>query len=304
MEFEKLQALLERGLGDAWVQWTISGTRVLLIALAVVIAQRIASRLVRLFRERLSQGLDQREDLKRIETLARVFRYIASIVITLIGGLLILSEFGISIAPILGAAGVVGLAVGFGAQSLVKDYFTGFFLLLENQIIKGDVVELAGKSGLVEDVTLRYVRLRNYDGDVHFVPNGEITSVTNKSRGFAFAVMDLGVAYREDLDEVYAVIRESAQKLQNDPAFSSRILEPIEIAGVESWADSAVVVRCRFKVVPLEQWAVRREFLKRLKGDFDAKGIEIPFPHLTIYAGVGKDGTAPSLPVDVDPQRT
>jgi len=304
MEFAKLQALLERGLGDAWVQWTISGTRVLLIALAVVIAQRIASRLVRLFRERLSQGLDQREDLKRIETLARVFRYIASIVITLIGGLLILSEFGISIAPILGAAGVVGLAVGFGAQSLVKDYFTGFFLLLENQIIKGDVVELAGKSGLVEDVTLRYVRLRNYDGDVHFVPNGEITSVTNKSRGFAFAVMDLGVAYREDLDEVYAVIRESAQKLQNDPAFSSRILEPIEIAGVESWADSAVVVRCRFKVVPLEQWAVRREFLKRLKGDFDAKGIEIPFPHLTIYAGVGKDGTAPSLPVDVDPQRT
>jgi len=304
MEFAKLQALLERGLGDAWVQWTISGTRVLLIALAVVIAQRIASRLVRLFRERLSQGLDQREDLKRIETLARVFRYIASIVITLIGGLLMLSEFGISIAPILGAAGVVGLAVGFGAQSLVKDYFTGFFLLLENQIIKGDVVELAGKSGLVEDVTLRYVRLRNYDGDVHFVPNGEITSVTNKSRGFAFAVMDLGVAYREDLDEVYAVIRESAQKLQNDPAFSSRILEPIEIAGVESWADSAVVVRCRFKVVPLEQWAVRREFLKRLKGDFDAKGIEIPFPHLTIYAGVGKDGTAPSLPVDVDPQRT
>jgi small conductance mechanosensitive channel len=226
-----------------------------------------------------------------------VVRYLATVIISLITGMLVLSEVGISVAPILGAAGVVGVAVGFGAQSLVKDYFTGFFLLLENQVAKGDAVEVAGKSGQVEDVTLRYVQLRDYDGNVHFIPNSLITTVTNMSRGFAYAVVDVSVAYREHLVDVYAVMRAVAARLQGDPVFSARILEPLEIAGVERWDSSAVIIRCRFKVSALEQANVRREFLGRLKDEFDTQGIEIPQPHLTLYAGAGKDGSAPPFRV-------
>jgi len=246
-----------------------------------------------MFREHISQRMGDAEQQKRAATIGRVFRYIVSVVVSLMAGILILSELGVSIAPILGAAGVVGLAIGFGAQSLVKDYFTGFFILLENQLTTGDVVEIAGKSGLVEDVTLRFVRLRDYSGNVHYVPNNLITTVTNMSRGFAQAVVDVGIAYREDTDHVFEVMREVSREMRSDLAFESKILDDLEIAGVESWADSAVVLRCRFKVVPLEQWGVRREFLRRLKKAFDARGIEIPFPHVTIYAGTGKDGTAP-----------
>jgi small conductance mechanosensitive channel len=192
---------------------------------------------------------------------------------------------------------VLGIAIGFGAQSLVKDYFTGFFLLLENQVRQGDVVEVAGKGGLVEEMTLRYIRLRDYEGSVHYIPNGTIDTVTNRSRSFAHAVIDVGVAYREDVDEVYAVMRTVAAELRADPELADKIVEDIEIAGVDQWGDSAVVIRCRFKVKPLEQWGVRRAYLYRLKKAFDASGIEIPYPHLTVYAGQPKTGQAAPLPV-------
>jgi small conductance mechanosensitive channel len=190
---------------------------------------------------------------------------------------------------------VAGVAIGFGAQSLVKDFFSGFFILFEDQIRTGDVVRVAGHSGLVEEITLRHLRLRDYDGNVHFVPNGMIDSVVNMSRGFANAVVDVGVAYREDTDEVFATMQRVAAQMRADPVFGPRILEDLEIAGVERWDDSAVVIRCRFKVVALEQWSVRREYLRRLKKAFDEQGIEIPYPHLTIYAGAGKDGSAPAF---------
>lgn len=257
----------------------------------------ILQRTIRGIRIRIASRVNDREFSKRAETLGRVFRYMAAVVVSLIATMLILAEIGISVAPILGAAGVVGLAVGFGAQSLVKDYFTGFFLLLENQIRQGDVVQLGDHSGLVEEITLRYVQLRDYDGNVHYVPNGEISTVVNMSRGFAFAVMDIGVAYREDIDEVVEVMRQTADQMQGDPDFGSRIVAPLEVAGVESWGDSAVVIRCRFKCQPLEQWTIRREYLRRLKYAFDAKGIEIPFPHLTVYAGVDQQGQAPAFHV-------
>ncbi|MDH4216019.1 MAG: mechanosensitive ion channel family protein, partial [Gallionella sp.] len=201
---------------------------------------------------------------------------------------------GISIAPILGAAGVVGLAVGFGAQSLIKDYFNGFFILLENQIRQGDVIEVGGKEGLVEDISLRYVCLRDYEGNVHYIPNGLITTVTNKSRGYANAVIDVSIAYSENIDAVCEVMREVAGQLRVSEAFGAKILDDIEIAGVQDWADSAIILRCRFKTVALEQWNVRREYLRRLKEAFDAHGIEIPFNHmdLTIYAGQDKQGNA------------
>jgi len=276
----------------AWAPAGLALLRIVFIIGGAWLAGRIVSRIIRAFRLRIAAHMSQPEQVKRAETLGRACRYVASAVITLIAGILVLSELGISVAPILGAAGVVGLAIGFGAQSLVKDYFTGFFILLENQITRGDVVEVGGKGGLVEDVTLRYVRLRDYDGNVHYVPNGLISTVTNKSQDFAFAVVDVGVGYREDATDALQVMREVADLLCADSAYSQRMLAPVEIVGVERWDDSAVILRCRFKVRPLQQWDVRREYLKRLKAAFDERGIEIPFPHVTVYAGADKQGHA------------
>lgn len=255
----------------------------------------LSRKLIPLLRLQLQKRTDDPEQLKRLETLGRVLRYVVAVAITLVTGMLVLTELGISIAPILASAGVIGIAIGFGAQSLIRDFFTGLFLLVENQIHQGDVVEVAGKGGLVEELTLRYIRLRDYEGNVHFIPNGAVTTVTNRSRGFAFAVMDIGVAYREDIEGVFDVMRAVAARMRADEVLGPLILEEIEIAGVDQWADSAVVIRARFKVQPLQQWTVKRAFLLRLKKEFDRLGIEIPFPHLTVYPGRAKDGSAPPL---------
>jgi small conductance mechanosensitive channel len=281
-----------------WVSVGASAIHVVVIFALAYGLTRLFRRLLSLFRRRITSHMDNMEQVRRVETLARVFRYITTVLVSLIAGMLILSEIGVSIAPILGAAGVVGLAVGFGAQSLIKDYFTGFFLLLENQIRQGDVVDAGGKSGQVEEVTLRYVRLRDYDGIVHFIPNNLITTVSNMSRGFAFAVVDAGVAYREDLDHVMRVMQRVGAELRKDEVFGPKIIADLEMAGVDKWAESSVIVRCRFQVLPLEQWNVKRELLRRLKKAFDEEGIEIPFPHLTVYPGQLKDGSAPPLRVE------
>jgi small-conductance mechanosensitive channel len=240
------------------------------------------------------------DELRRIDTVGTAIRYFTTVVVSLVAGMLILNELGISIAPILATAGVAGVAIGFGAQSLIRDYFTGFFLLLEDQVREGDVVEIAGKSGLVEEVTLRYVRLRDMDGHVHYVPNGEIKLVTNRTRGYATPVVDVPVAYRESTDDVFAVMQEVAAGMRTDPVWKERIVQDLEIIGVDRWDDSAVVLRVRFKVVPpIEQWNVKREYLRRLKQAFDARGIEIPFPHRTVYAGQLKNAGAPPFPVSL-----
>lgn len=268
---------------EAWLPGHVAtGGRILLIAVLTLLALRTIHRVVPQLRELLVARQETTEDGQRIRTLSRVIRYVLTVAVTLLGAILVLGELGISVAPILGAAGVIGIAVGFGAQSLVKDYFTGFFLLLENQLRIGDVVDAGGKSGTVEELTLRYLRLRDYSGNVHYIPNGNITVVTNMSLGFAYAVIDIGVAYAERIDEVIALMRRVGETLRTDPSFATRILEPLEVAGVEQWADSAVVIRCRFKVAPLEQWSVRREYLARIKAAFDEAGIEIPFPHVKL----------------------
>ena len=268
---------------EAWLPGHVAtGGRILLIAVLTLLALRTIHRVVPQLRELLVARQETTEDGQRIRTLSRVIRYVLTVAVTLLGAMLVLGELGISVAPILGAAGVIGIAVGFGAQSLVKDYFTGFFLLLENQLRIGDVVDAGGKSGTVEELTLRYLRLRDYSGNVHYIPNGNITVVTNMSLGFAYAVIDIGVAYAERIDEVVALMRRVGETLRTDPSFAGRILEPLEVAGVEQWADSAVVIRCRFKVAPLEQWSVRREYLARIKAAFDEAGVEIPFPHVKL----------------------
>ncbi len=283
---------------------TLTAVRIGLILVAAWILTGLLQRAIRGFRLRLAARMDDPEARKRAETIGRVFRYLVAVVISLVAGMLVLGELGISVAPILGAAGVVGVAVGFGAQSLVKDYFSGLFLLLEDQVHTGDIVRLSpDHAGLVEEVTLRYVRLRDYDGNVHFVPAGQISTVINLTRGHSMAVMDVGVAYRENVDEVMAVMQQVAQGLRADPAFADFILDDLEMAGVDQWADSAVVIKCRFKVQPMRQWVVRREYLRRLKNEFDRLGIEIPFPHLTVYAGQLRDGGAPALPLQLQRQR-
>lgn len=264
----------------------------LILALAWVVT-RVLRRMLGLFGDQLKARAHDIEESKRIDTLIRAFRSIVRIVILIVAGMLILSALGVSIAPILATAGVAGIAIGFAAQSLVKDYFAGIIMLLENQIRVGDIVEVGGVGGVVEQVTLRFVRLRNYDGEVIFVPNGSITNVVNKSLLFAFSVMDVGVAYRENVDEALAVMKEVADGMAADPDFGPRILEQPEVVGVNAWADSAVILRLRMKVRPAEQWTVRREYLRRLKQAFDERGIEIPYPHLTLYAGQDKDGSAP-----------
>lgn len=268
----------------AWATAIIALTNVFLILLLAWVTWGLIGRLIRLLNGRMVERNADPEERKRIETLMRVFRYISSVVIGALSVMLVLSEIGISIAPILATAGVAGVAVGFGAQSLVKDYFTGFVMLIENQIRVGDVVEVAGKTGTVEEVTLRYVRLRDIEGAVHFVPNGVIATVTNRSREFSYALMDVGVAYGEDMVRVEAAIRDVGAAMQKDAAWGKEIVEPIEIMGVEQWADSAVLIRCRFKVAPAQQGTIRREFLRRLKMEFDQRKIEIPFPSRTIYS--------------------
>ncbi|MBU1363903.1 MAG: mechanosensitive ion channel family protein [Gammaproteobacteria bacterium] len=256
--------------------------RIALIITLALIAQSLIARLAPRLREAIARQQESLEGMQRVRTLSRVLRYALTVAVSVVTVLLILGEFGISVAPLLGAAGVAGIAIGFGAQSLVKDYFTGFFLLLENQIRIGDVVEAGGKTGAVEELTLRYLRLRDYSGNVHYVPNGQITVVTNMSLGYAYAVVDLGVAYGEDIDRVIAEMHAVGENLRQDAEFAPLILDPLEIAGVEQWADSSVIIRCRFRVAPNAQWAVRREYLRRAKQHFDRAGIEIPFPHIKL----------------------
>ena len=267
--------------------------RIVVILVLAWALQIVAARLIRLFRIYMSRRTGG-DEVARIETLARVFRNLAGVVIVLVAGMLILGEVGISVAPILATAGVAGIAIGFGAQTLVKDYFSGFFLLLDDQVRQGDVVEIAGKGGLVEEGTLRYVRLRDLEGHVHFVPNSEISVVTNRTREYATALIEVGIAYREDPEQAFAVMRKVADGMRADPDWRDRVVADLEVLGVETWADSAVVLRARVRVVPaIQQWNVKREFLKRLKKAYDDAGIEIPYPHLTIYAGQNKDGSAP-----------
>jgi small conductance mechanosensitive channel len=259
-------------------QWATAATLGAVLIAAFVVRRVLLNVLARFF-VALAARSPSLEERKRIQTLARVLRHAASLTLIVVAVLVGLNTIGVSIAPILGAAGVAGVAIGFGAQSLVKDFFSGMFLLLENQIRVGDVVEVAGKTGVVEELTLRRTKLRSFDGAVHYVSNGLITTVSNFSTEFAFAVADVGVSYREDLDHVYSVMRATAATLREDEMFRSAIVDALEIAGVEQLADSAIVIRCRMKTLPAEQWRVRREFLKRLKIAFDREGISIPYPH-------------------------
>lgn len=226
---------------------------------------------------------------QRARTLLPLLRAVVRIAVGVVVVLIVLSQIGVDIAPLLAGAGVVGLAIGFGSQKLVQDVITGLFILMEDTVSVGDVADVGGGHvGVVEAVTIRTIRLRDLAGAVHVVPFSDVTSVTNLSKDFAFAVIDAGVAYREDTDEVVAVLQDIGRSLQDDPAFANDILAPLEVLGVDQFGDNAVVIRVRMKTLPLRRWPVQREFNRRMKKAFDAQGIEIPFPQQTVWVGEPK----------------
>lgn len=207
------------------------------------------------------------------------------IAIWVLAGLVLLRELGFEIAPILAGAGIVGLAVGFGAQNLVRDVISGFFIILEDQIRVGDVAVINGTGGLVETVNFRTVVLRDLTGTVHFFPNGTINTLSNVTNGWSAHVFDLGVAYKEDTDRVVEIINKVGKELKDDEYFGRLMMEELEVFGVDKFAESAIMIRGRIKTKPIKQWEVGREFLRRIKKSFDENGIEIPFPHRSIYFG-------------------
>jgi small conductance mechanosensitive channel len=296
MDFDLTAYLQDAG------QWLVTnGLQILLIIVIALITLRVVRTVVRRTFAKVGHSRDSIEHRKRTDTLSGIVGTTLSIVILSIAVMMVLKEFGIDIGPVLAGAGVVGLAVGFGAQSLVQDVISGFFILLEDQIRVGDVVQIAGRGGLVERVNLRMTIIRDLGGNVHFVRNGQIDVVTNMTKEFSMYVFEIGVAYREDTDEVVEVMKEVGADLRQDADFAQRILDDLEILGVDQFADSAVVIKARIKTRPIEQWGVGREYNRRLKKAFDARGIEIPFPHVTVYAGQDKDGTAPAFPMQTHP---
>ena len=278
------------------IDWSLSsGINILLVLILTGIALKAAKVLSTRI---ISVAVRQKEDpefQKRTHTLGSIIRYVLVIAISIVAAMTVLKELGVEIAPILAAAGIVGLAVGFGAQSLVKDVISGFFILLEDQIRVGDVVQIGDKAGLVEKINLKTTILRDLAGNVHYVPNGHIDVVTNMTKDYSRYVFDIGVAYRENVDEVIEVIKEVDEELRNDPGYKDDILEPIEIFGLDQFADSAVIVKARTTTMPIKQWRVAREFNRRLKKRFDERNIEIPFPHVTLYMGQDKQGQSPPL---------
>lgn len=239
----------------------------------------------RLLKKSMQDGEPASESEKRIETITRLLRQGTLLVLWVTVLLVILKEIGVDIAPVIASAGIVGLAVGFGAQNLVRDIISGFFIILENQIRVGDVAIINGTGGLVEKINFRTIVLRDLGGVVHVFPNGTITTLSNMTNEWSAYVFDIGVAYKEDTDRVMEVMREVGREMLADAEFGKLMMGEPELFGVDKFGDSAVVIKGRIQTKPIRQWAVGREFLRRLKHAFDAQDIEIPFPHRSIYFG-------------------
>ena len=267
---------------------------VLLGVLARWLLHRFIDRLVKRLSGHPTSTADRRS--VRARTMGSLLKSVATTVVFVVLLVMIVDEMGYPIAPLIASAGVVGLAVGFGAQSLVKDYLSGMFMISEDQYGVGDVVDLGEASGTIEAVGLRVTRLRDVNGTVWYVRNGEILRVGNMSQNWARTVLDIGVAYSADLDQVRRVLKEVAHDLWEDPAFEGLIIEEPEVWGVEALSADAVTVRVTMKTAPMEQWKVAREMRERIKDRFDAEGIEIPFPQRVVWhrTAAGSDGPPPT----------
>jgi len=267
------------------------------VTLAVIVTILQLTRIGNVYLLRETAG---RTVTQKMKTLIPMIRAGATVAVVFVGGIVILGQVGVDTTPILAGAGIVGLAVGFGSQTLVKDLINGLFILFEESIRVGDWAQIGDKDGAVEAVGLRTVRLRDLRGNVHVIPNSSIDTLTNFSKEYARSLVDIGVAYREDVDEVIALMQEVADGMEKDAEFGRDILGPITMLGLDRFDDSAVVIRAFFTTRPLTQWRIRREFHRRIKRVFDERGIEIPFPHRTVYMGEPKQGKAPPVHVRMD----
>jgi small conductance mechanosensitive channel len=272
-----------------------NGVRIVFIILFAYVATALARRIFRGIRSYVvkvmlkTQGGTEFEIEKRAQTVGDVVRKALVAVIWVVAVIMILQEMNFDVRPLLAGAGVVGLAVGFGAQNLVKDVLAGFFLLLDNQIRINDVVVINGQGGLVEEVNLRTTILRSEDGAVHLFPNGSITKFSNLTRDFSYAVFNIAVNYSNDTDHVISVLTTMSNELMAEDKFRSIILAPLEVMGVDQLADSGVILKARFKTVPMQQWTVAREMNRRIKKTFENSGIEMPFPTSGIQLELTED---------------
>lgn len=263
-------------------KWLITvGFKVILICLAVIITDKIIT--IALNRFSKSLGKEDENYSQRIQTLFSISKSVLKFIIAAIGLMLILQVLGINIGPILAAAGVAGIAIGFGSQRLVEDFISGFIMLINNQIRVGDVVQVNDKSGVVENFTLNTVILRDLSGNVHFIRNGKIDIITNMTKDYSYALFDIGVSYKEDMDKIKNVLYAIGEEMSQREEFSNDILAPIEVLGIDKFEDSAVIVKARIKTKPNKQWNIQREFNFRLKKKFDENGIEMPFPQSTVH---------------------
>ncbi len=284
-----------------------TGTTIILRAIAIIITVVVVASIIEINNTVSGFLLKEERRGKTVEvsqkqkTLIPVIQTAINIAAGFVGGIVVLERLGVNTTPILAGAGIVGLAVGFGSQTLVKDLISGLFILFEESIRVGDWAMVGNQSGSVESVGLRTVKLRDINGTLHVISNSSIDSLSNFSKVFSRTVMDIGVAYREDVDQVIAILEELGEKLQKDPEHGPNILEPLEIFGLDRFEDSAVIIRARFKTKPLKQWSTRRAFYRLMKKTFDERGIEIPFPHRTVYMGEPKAGKAPPLHVQMQP---
>lgn len=286
---------------NAIKNWTLStGIKIIFILVFTLVLIKIikvaSKRLSSLF---LKKRADE-ESEKRARTLASVIQNFLIIIVVVVSGITIIGQLGIEIAPLLATAGIAGVAIGFAGQNLIKDIINGFFFLLWDQIRVGDYIQISDKMGTVEMINLKMTVLRDFNGNVHYIPNGSVDIVTNMTKDFSRYLFEIGVAYREDVDEVIDIIKEVDRELREDPDFKEDILEPIDIFGLDKFADSALIIKARTTTKPLKQWRTAREFNRRLKKKFDERDIEIPFPHRTLYIGQDKQGKAVPLRVSMD----
>lgn len=264
----------------------------LVVLIAIAVIESVSGLIERFFRGRNVQE-------SRVKTVKPIAKNLVIGFLFFVFGMLALSQLGIDIIPLLAGAGVVGIAVGFGAQALVKDVITGFIIILEDLIQVGDVVTLGGCTGMIERITIRKVQLRSLDGTVYTVSFGDVSTVANMTKVFSYYLMDIGVAYRENVDEVQSILNDISTEMRADESYKNVILDDLEILGLDQFADSAVIIKARLKTRPKKQWNIGREFNRRMKIAFDQNNIEIPFPHQTLYIGQDKEGGSPSLNVKV-----
>lgn len=262
-----------------------NGLQIIFIICLIVIALKLVNTLSTKFVKHLLSNTDNLESEKKIRTLRHILKSTLDAVIITVGGMMIIEKLGINIGPIIAAAGVVGLAIGFGSQRFVEDIISGLIILISDQIRVGDVVQINGKGGLVEKIDLKTVVLRDLAGNVHFIRNGNIGTVTNMTKDFSYYLFDIGVAYKEDIEKVIEVIKSIDEDIRKDEKYNVSILEPLEVLGLDKFDDSAIIIKARIKTKPIKQWEVGREFNLRMKKKFDEVGIEIPFPHTTLYFG-------------------